>query len=51
MAKLKNATLAPGAWVVNSNDKGRKSIKKGKVYLQDKEEFVIELYNPLQYPT
>lgn len=48
MAKLKNATLAPGAWVVNSNDKGRKSIKKGKVYLQDKEEFVIELYNPLQ---
>jgi len=48
MAKLKNATLAPGAWVVNSNDKGRKSIKKGKVYLQDKEEFQIELYNPLQ---
>lgn len=48
MAKLKNATLAPGAWVVNSNDKGRKSIKKGKVYLHDKEEFVIELYNPLQ---
>ena len=48
MAKLKNATSAPGAWVVNSNDKGRKSIKKGKVYLQDKEEFQIELYNPLQ---
>jgi hypothetical protein len=48
MAKLKSTTLAPGAWVVNSNDKGRKSIKKGKVYLQDKEEFIIELYNPLQ---
>jgi len=48
MTKLKSTTLAPGAWVVNSNDKGRKSIKKGKVYLQDKEEFIIELYNPLQ---
>lgn len=48
MAKLKATTLTPGAWVVNSNDKGRKSIKKGKVYLQDKEEFQIELYNPLQ---
>ena len=41
-------TTTPSAWVVNSKDRGRKSIKKGKVYLQDKEEFVIELFNPLQ---
>lgn len=37
----------PGAWVVSSKDRGRKSIKKGKVYLKDKENFEIELYNPL----
>ena len=49
MAKKTATTItAPAAWIVNSNDRGRKSIKKGKVYLQDKEEFVIELYNPLQ---
>ena len=49
MAKKAATTItAPAAWIVNSNDRGRKSIKKGKVYLQDKEEFVIELYNPLQ---
>lgn len=49
MAKKTATTItAPSAWIVNSNDRGRKSIKKGKVYLQDKEEFVIELYNPLQ---
>lgn len=41
-------TTTPSAWVVNSKDRGRKSIKKGKVYLQDKEEFQIELFNPLQ---
>jgi hypothetical protein len=48
MAKQVKTTTAPSAWVVNSNDSGRKSIKKGKVYLSDKEEFKIELYNPLQ---
>lgn len=49
MAKKTATTIvAPSAWIVNSNDRGRKSIKKGKVYLQDKEEFQIELYNPLQ---
>lgn len=45
MAKQVKTTV-PSAWIVNSNDRGRKSIKKGKVYLQDKEEFQIELYNP-----
>lgn len=37
----------PSAWVVTPNDKGRKSIKSGKVFLKDKEEFEIELFNPL----
>jgi hypothetical protein len=48
MAKQVKSTTTPSAWVVNSKDRGRKSIKKGKVYLQDKEEFQIELFNPLQ---
>ena len=48
MAKQVKTTTTPSAWVVNSKDRGRKSIRKGKVYLQDKEEFVIELFNPLQ---
>lgn len=49
MAKIvKPKTTTPSAWVVNSNDRGRKSIKSGKVYLNDKEEFQIELFNPLQ---
>ena len=48
MAKQVKTTTTPSAWVVNSKDRGRKSIKKGKVYLQDKEEFIIELFNPLQ---
>lgn len=48
MAKQVKITTTPSAWVVNSKDRGRKSIKKGKVYLQDKEEFIIELFNPLQ---
>lgn len=46
--KVKATASKPGAWVVNSKDRGRKSIKNGKVYLNDKEEFQIELYNPLQ---
>lgn len=41
-----NHVEKPSAWVVSS-DKGRKSIKNGKVYLSDKFEFEIELYNPL----
>lgn len=47
MAKIANSTTKPGAWVVNSKDRGRKSIKGGKVYLTDSEEFEIELFNPL----
>jgi hypothetical protein len=37
----------PNAWIVTPNDKGRKSIKSGKVFLKDKEEFEVELFNPL----
>jgi hypothetical protein len=48
MANQVKMTTTPSAWVVNSKDRGRKSVKKGKVYLQDKEEFIIELFNPLQ---
>ena len=48
MAKIANNRVSkPSAWVVNSTDRGRKSIKNGKVYLKDSEEFQIELYNPL----
>lgn len=52
--KIKNKKMVnakqttPCAWVVNSSDRGRKSIKKGKVYLSDKSEFEIELFNPLK---
>ena len=38
----------PHAWVVNPGDKGRKAIKSNsKVYLEDGQNFEIELYNPL----
>jgi hypothetical protein len=37
----------PGAWIVSPNDRGRKSIKSGKVFLNDSDEFEIELFNPL----
>jgi hypothetical protein len=48
MAKIANNYVSkPNAWIVNSTDKGRKSIKNGKVYLKDSEEFQIELFNPL----
>jgi hypothetical protein len=47
MAKIANSTTKPGAWIVNSKDRGRKSIKNEKVYLTDSEEFEIELFNPL----
>ena len=49
MAKIANNLVSkPSAWIVNSSDRGRKSIKNGKVYLKDSEEFQIELFNPLQ---
>jgi hypothetical protein len=48
MAKTIAQTIAkPSAWIVTPNDKGRKSIKSGKVFLEDKEEFEIEIFNPL----
>jgi hypothetical protein len=48
MAKIANNYVSkPNAWIVNSTDKGRKSIKNEKVYLKDFEEFQIELFNPL----
>lgn len=37
----------PGAWIVSPKDRGRKSIKSGKVFLNDSDEFEIELFNPL----
>lgn len=37
----------PGAWIVSPRDRGRKSIKSGKVFLNDGDEFEIELFNPL----
>lgn len=48
-------TSTPSAWIVTNNrkdksqpsDKGRKSVKNGKVYLDDGQEFEIELHNPL----
>lgn len=52
--KNRKSGATPGAWVVSSNDRGRKKIYKNKttgerkIYLQDKEEFEIELYNPTQ---
>lgn len=42
----------PGAWIVAPSDRGRKKIYKDKttnerrIYLEDKEYFEIELYNP-----
>lgn len=48
MKNVKKEKRNPGAWIVNSTDRGRKSVKNGKVYLSDKFEFEIELYNPLQ---
>jgi hypothetical protein len=48
MAKsIAQMSTKPSAWIVTPNDKGRKSIKSGKVFLEDKEEFEIELFNPL----
>ena len=48
MAKtIAQASTKPSAWIVSSNDRGRKSIKSGKVFLNDGDEFEIELFNPL----
>jgi hypothetical protein len=48
MAKqIAQTSTKPNAWIVSSNDRGRKSIKSGKVFLNDGDEFEIELFNPL----
>ncbi len=48
MAKTpRNHSTKPDAWVVSPSDRGRKSIKNGKVYLKHGEEFEIEIFNPL----
>ena len=48
MAKqIANDNSKPGAWIVSSRDRGRKQIKSGKVFLNDGDEFEIELFNPL----
>lgn len=39
--------IKPSAWIVNPNDKGRKSIKSGKCFLKNNSSFEIELFNPL----
>ena len=48
---MKTKTLTgnskPGAWIVSPTDKGRKSIKNGRVFLKDGDGFEIELFNPL----
>jgi hypothetical protein len=48
MAKqIATSNSKPGAWIVSPKDRGRKQIKSGKVFLNDGEEFEIELFNPL----
>ena len=48
MAKqIASSNAKPGAWIVSSKDRGRKQIKSGKVFLNDGDEFEIELFNPL----
>ena len=42
MKNVKKEKKSPSAWIVNSTDRGRKSVKNGKVYLSDKFEFEIE---------
>lgn len=46
--KQKKGTNLPGAWIVNPKDKGRKSIKGDKIYLDNGQEFEIEIFNPLK---
>jgi hypothetical protein len=48
MAKqIASINSKPGAWIVSPTDKGRKSIKNGKCFLENNETFEIELFNPL----
>lgn len=48
MAKtIASSNSKPGAWIVSPKDRGRKSIKNGKVFLENDSEFEIELFNPL----
>ena len=47
MAKQIASNSKPGAWIVSPKDRGRKQIKSGKVFLNDGDEFEIELFNPL----
>jgi len=48
MAKsIAQTSTKPSAWIVTPNDKGRKSIKNGKCFLENNETFEIELFNPL----
>ena len=43
------STNNPSAWIVNSTDRGRKKIYlNSKVYLENNQEFQLELFNPLQ---
>ncbi len=46
--KQKKSANLPGAWIVNPKDKGRKSIKGDKIYLDNGQEFEIEIFNPLK---
>jgi hypothetical protein len=48
MAKqIASRNSKPTAWIVSPKDRGRKSIKGGKVFLNDGDDFEIELFNPL----
>lgn len=48
MAKqIASSNSKPGAWIVSPKDRGRKQIKSGKVFLNDGDEFEVELFNPL----
>jgi hypothetical protein len=48
MAKqIASSNHKPNAWIVSPKDRGRKSIKGGKVFLNDGDDFEIELFNPL----
>lgn len=42
------STNLPGAWIVNPKNKGRKPIKSSNIYLENNEEFQIEVWNPLK---
>lgn len=45
--KTKSKEKCPQAWVVSSNDRGRKKVyKNNKVFLNNGEEFEIEIHNP-----